>query len=181
MQTTGDGVAATAELATGVQDGEDHLQGRDPFGRVDVDRDATAVVDDADATVFTDAHVDGVAVPGEGFVDGVVDDLLDQVVQTARAGRTDVHTGALADGLEPLEHLNLVCAVGRFALRGLRAERVLPVVFRFCCHVERAPACARNARALHLPVYRRAPSFEGLICPSDGLFWHSRMISSPQP
>lgn len=131
MQTTGHRVRAAAELAAGVQDGQDDLDGRDALGRVDADRDATAVVDHADTAVFTDGDVDGVAVPGEGFVDGVVDDLLDQVVQTAGPRRTDVHTGTLADRLEPLEHLNLVCSVGRFALRGLRVERVLRVVFRF--------------------------------------------------
>ena len=41
---------------------------------------------------------------GEGLVDGVVDDLVDEVVQAHDAGRADVHAGALADGLEALQH-----------------------------------------------------------------------------
>ena len=52
-----------------------------------------------------------VAVAGERLVDGVVDDLVDEVVQTARAGRADVHAGALANRFESLEHLDLVRAV----------------------------------------------------------------------
>ena len=46
-----------------------------------------------------------VAVAGHGLVDGVVDDLPDEVVEAARAGGADVHAGALADGLEALEDL----------------------------------------------------------------------------
>jgi hypothetical protein len=57
------------------------------------------------------ADVDLIAVAGEGFVDGVVDDLVDEVMQTLRPGRADVHGGALAHRLEALEDLDLVGAV----------------------------------------------------------------------
>jgi hypothetical protein len=73
--------------------------------------DATAVVDHLDRAVALDGDRDGVAEAGERLVDGVVDDLVDQVVQTPGTGRTDVHARALAHGLEPLEHLDVVCAV----------------------------------------------------------------------
>ena len=73
---------------------------------MDVDRDAATVVDDAHAAVGQDRHVDVVAVAGERLVDRVVDDLVDEVVQTARTGRADVHAGSLADGFETFEHLD---------------------------------------------------------------------------
>ena len=73
------------------------------LGRVDVDRDAAAVVDDADAAVGQQRDLDVVAVAGQRLVDRVVDDLVDQVVQAALTGRADVHAGALADRLETLE------------------------------------------------------------------------------
>ena len=44
-----------------------------------------------------------VAVAGQRLVDGVVDDLVDEVVQAALTGGADVHAGALADGVETLE------------------------------------------------------------------------------
>ena len=67
-----------------------------------VDRDAAAVVDDPDAAVGEQGDLDAVGVAGHRLVDGVVDDLLDQVVQAALAGRADVHAGPLADRLEAL-------------------------------------------------------------------------------
>ena len=59
-----------------------------------------------------DDDADRVAVAGEGLVDRVGDDLVDQVVQAARAGRADVHAGAFADGFQSLEDGDVRGAVG---------------------------------------------------------------------
>ena len=54
-----------------------------------------------------------VGVPGHRLVDGVVDDLVDQVVQPSLAGGADVHAGALADRVEALEDLDVSGVVGQ--------------------------------------------------------------------
>jgi hypothetical protein len=113
VQATGDGVPAAAELAAGVQDGEDHLHGRFLLHRVHVDGDAAAVVDHADAAVVQQRDLDLRAEAGQRLVDGVVDDLLHQVVQAARPGGADVHAGALADRLQTLEHGDVARVVAR--------------------------------------------------------------------
>ena len=113
VQATGHLVAAAAELAAGVQLGEHELDGADALGRVHVGGDAAPVVLDADRAVLHQGDVDGVGVAGEGLVDRVVDDLPDEVVQAALAGGADVHAGALADRLEPLEHRDRAGVVGR--------------------------------------------------------------------
>src|SRR5690606_32677137 len=121
VQTAGDGVAAAAELAAGVQHGEHQLDGGLVLGGVHVHGDAAGVVDDAHAAVGEEGDLDGVAVAGHRLVHGVVDDLLDHVVQAALTGGADVHAGALADRLEALEDGDV---------RGLvvlgRAGRLLP-------------------------------------------------------
>jgi hypothetical protein len=46
-------------------------------------------------------------VAGQRLVDGVVDDLVDHVVQArAVVGVADIHARALADGVEALQHLD---------------------------------------------------------------------------
>src|SRR5439155_5616222 len=103
VQAAGHRVPPAAELAAGVEHGQHDLEGGPLLDRVQVDRDATAVVDHPDATVGQQRDGDPVAVAGEGLVDGVVDDLVDQVVQPALAGRADVHARALADRVETLQ------------------------------------------------------------------------------
>src|SRR5690606_13903557 len=116
VQTARDGVAATAELSTGVQDCQHDLDGRLLFLLVLRDGDAATVVDDPDAAIGEHRHVDGVAVSGERLIDRVVDNLINEVVKAAGTGRADVHTGAFANRFESLKNLDLVGAIAGFGL-----------------------------------------------------------------
>ena len=117
VQTAGDRVRLAVELAARVQHGQRDLDTRLLQLGVQVDREATAVVGDPDAAVGEQHHVDGVAVAGQRLVDRVVDDLPHQVVQTALAGRADVHAGPLADRLQPFEDGDRLGAVLLLVLR----------------------------------------------------------------
>ncbi len=105
MEAARDLVVGGVELAAGVEHGEDDLDGGhgDAVDGLVVDRDAAAVVDDGDGVVDVDGDVDAGGVAAEGFVDGVVDDFVDEVVQALLAGGADVHGGAQPDGREALE------------------------------------------------------------------------------
>src|SRR5204862_1918252 len=70
VQATGHRVPAAAELPAGVEHGHDDLEGGPLLHRVQVDRDAAAVVDHPDAAVVEQRDVDPVAVAGERLVDG---------------------------------------------------------------------------------------------------------------
>ena len=48
---------------------------------------------------------------GERFVDGVVHDFVNEMMQTKLAGRTDVHCRALADSFHAAEHFDRVGGV----------------------------------------------------------------------
>ena len=74
-----------------------------PLMHLVVDRDAAAVVDDGDGVVDVDGDIDARGMAGESFVDGVVDDLIDEVMQTHLAGRADVHGGTQPDGRQAFE------------------------------------------------------------------------------
>jgi hypothetical protein len=104
VEAARDLVALAAELAAGVEDGHDHLERAAPalLGHLR-DRDAAAVVRDGARAVRVQGDPDPVAVPGEGLVDAVVDDLVDQVVEPAGPGGADVHARPAADRLQALE------------------------------------------------------------------------------
>src|SRR5690606_11770341 len=97
-------VLGSLELPAGVQRGHDDLEGRLAVLLEGIDRDAAAVVLDGDRlAVGLQGHVDAAGVAIDDLVDGVVDDLPEQVVVAGFAGATDVHRRALAHRLEPLE------------------------------------------------------------------------------
>ena len=82
MEAAGHLVAPTAELAAGMKDREHHLQRGTPGLGLDIHRDTAAVVSDSDGVPGIDGHRDVGAVARQGLVNGVVHDLIDQVVQT---------------------------------------------------------------------------------------------------
>jgi len=116
VQAAGHRVGLAVELAAGVQRGHDDLDRRPVLHGVVVHRDAAAVVVDPDSAIGQQRHVDGVAVPGQRLVHGVVHDLVDEVMQPALAGRADVHSRALADSLKALEYRDRACIVGQTEL-----------------------------------------------------------------
>ena len=125
VQATGGGVGAAAELAAGVQLGEDDLDAGQPRLGLDVDRDAAAVVADLDRAVGVQHDVDVVAVAAQRLVDRVVDDLPEAVHEAARVRRPDVHAGPLAHRLEALQNGQVPGRVPRRRSPALRLARAL--------------------------------------------------------
>ena len=111
VETAGDLVAPTAELAAGVEDGVHYLQGGLAGLGLDVHGDATAIVHHGDGVPLVDSHQDVGAVAGQCLVDGVVHDLIDQMVQAGGGRGADIHAGPLPDGFQAFQHLNFRCVV----------------------------------------------------------------------
>ncbi|GAA2891288.1 hypothetical protein GCM10010517_55610 [Streptosporangium fragile] len=68
------------------------------------DRDAPAVVDDPHTVVGEQGDLDAVGMTGQGLVDRVVHDLVDEVMKTTLSGGADVHARALTDRLKSFEN-----------------------------------------------------------------------------
>ena len=74
---------------------------------MDVDRDASAVVGDGHRAIVPNHDVNAVAVAGQRLVDRVVDDFVDQVMQSAEADIADVHRRTLPHRLETFQYLDI--------------------------------------------------------------------------
>jgi hypothetical protein len=116
VEAAGDLVAAAVpELATCVKDRQHDLRRGSALFLHDPHRDAAAVVLDRAAVVRVENYTNRIAMAGEGLVDRVVNDLVNQMVKAARAGRADVHAGALANRLQALEDGDVLGAIGAAA------------------------------------------------------------------
>ena len=106
VQAAGNFVGVAVEFSAGVKDGEHDFGGGTLFGGVHVDGNAAAVVDHGDGIVGVHGDVDFVGETGHGFVDRIVDNFPDQVMQTHLASGADVHGGAQTNCFEAAEHLD---------------------------------------------------------------------------
>ena len=82
VKTARDLIASSAELAAGVQHRKDDFQRALSGLFLNIYGNAASVVGDADDVPRFDAHFNMGAVSGQRLVDGVVDNLIDQVMQT---------------------------------------------------------------------------------------------------
>ena len=80
METAGKLVGPLAEFTTGVQVGQNELNGRDTEFRVHVYRYTSTVVLHRDGTIRVDRDRDDVTEAGEVFVDRVIEHLENGVV-----------------------------------------------------------------------------------------------------
>ena len=145
VQAAGGRVGAAAELAPGVQAGHDDLDPGQPGARLDVDRDAAAVVPDLDRAVRAQIDLDPGAVAAQRLVDGVVDDLPQAVDQPPGVGGPDVHARPLADRLQTLQYQEVPGGIG------VRLELAVAAGVQGLGHRSRLPAGRRHARAGRLP------------------------------
>ena len=97
-----------------MQDGEDNLYRGDFFLGVQINRNATTVVDNRNGVVLVDGNLDMIAKAGKRFVYRVVDDLVHQMVEAARTRRADVHARAFAHSFKALQNLDVLAAVVGF-------------------------------------------------------------------
>ncbi len=106
VQATRDLVRSLVELAAGVQLGEDHFCGGDTFGGVYLGGNPATVILDGNTSFDVDGHGYAIAEASKCLVNRVVDHLEYEVMETTLGGVADVHSRALADGFESLEHPN---------------------------------------------------------------------------
>ena len=141
-------VDLAVELAAGMQRREDDLQRRLVLELgVRVDRDAAPIVADQDAVALEHFEIDRVGVAGDGLVHGIVEHLGHKMMHGPFIGAADIHAGALADGFQPFQHLDVTGRVGSILGRGALAASPIEKI-AVLCHASCLSSAARGDRWL---------------------------------
>src|SRR5260370_16937849 len=112
MQAAADLVAASAKLTAGVQDGHDHFQGREAGALVMfLYGDTASVVFYSDGTISVDRNLDRVGIARHDFVNAIIDDFLNQVMQAALVVTADIHTSAHASRLKAFQNPDVLLTI----------------------------------------------------------------------
>ena len=107
MQAARHLISAAAELAARVQNCIDNRRRRNAFFWVHTGRDAAAVVGYPDCVARQNLHCDFVAESRQRFINRIVDNFLDQMMQTCQAGRANIHARTFADRFQSFQNLYL--------------------------------------------------------------------------
>ena len=100
MQAAGIFVSALSKFSAGVQIGQHQLnRWHFPFG-MNIDGNAAAIVPRRDRSIDMNDHFDLRAKSREMFVDGVIDDFVNQVMQSTLIRVPDEHSWPFPNRLE---------------------------------------------------------------------------------
>ena len=122
VQTARSPIGLAAEFAARMEGRQDHFERRsvrEP--RMRIDRDAAAVITDSDPVTGAELDLDAGGMAGDRLVHRIVEDFGDEVMQPALVGAADIHPGAAANRLQPLQDLDVF---GGIAVTGFRRRRV---------------------------------------------------------
>src|SRR5579875_3493100 len=97
-----------------------------------LNRDAAAIVLDRYRAIGMDRHLDGAGKARHYLVNTVIDDLLDQMMQTALVRRADVHARTYTDGFQAFENLNILFTIASIPVISIASAALQVVIF---CHL----------------------------------------------
>ncbi len=112
VQAARDLVGILVEFSAGMQLRHDHFGRRHALFIVDAGGNPAPVVGDGARAVGVEGHGHELRVAGQRLVDGVVDNLVDHVVEAgAVVGVADIHARPLAHGVQATQHLDRIRAI----------------------------------------------------------------------
>ena len=122
VQTARSPIGLAAEFAARMEGRQDHFERRsvrEP--RMRIDRDAAAVITDSNPVTGAELDLDAGGMAGDRLVHRIVEDFGHEMMEPALVGTADIHAGAAANRLQPLQDLDVF---GGIAVTGFRRRRV---------------------------------------------------------
>ena len=108
VQTAGYGIRLAAEFSAGMEHGHNCFQGGYFSGGVNPHRDTAPVVLDADGFILFNNGGNLITAAGHSFIDAVIDNFVNQMMEPALVGAADVHPGTPPHRLQATENENIL-------------------------------------------------------------------------
>jgi hypothetical protein len=104
------------KLAARMQPGHHKFKRADFLYRVDINRNAAAVILHPDYIVSFQNYKNFAAEALHGLIDRVIDYLKNQMMQAVYTRSPDIHAGAFADSFQAFENRNILCRIAGIRL-----------------------------------------------------------------
>ena len=96
MQPSRNLVGVLVEFSSRTNLCHDYFKGRDPFLFMHAHGNTATIVFSGNGIVFVNDDLDQIAMTGQGLIDGVINNFVDQVMQSSNTDISDVHGGTHA-------------------------------------------------------------------------------------
>ena len=90
-----------------MESSQDQLEGGNPLIFMGSNRNTTSIVFHSDAVVLTNADADFIAIAGKGFVDTVINNFKNKMMQRGTVDTSNVHAWTKPYCFESFQHRNI--------------------------------------------------------------------------
>ena len=104
MQTAGNLIGVFIEFTSGMQNRHHNFKSALVLFRHNVNRDSASIILNCTGSVLVQCDRDVFTESGKSFINGVVHNLIDKMVQTTGIGTADIHGRALTHRSKTLEN-----------------------------------------------------------------------------
>ena len=111
MKSSGYFVSSTAEFSSRMKNSKYHLNCRFSSFMVDACRNSTSIIFHSDRIIHVDRDLDMSAISSQCLINGIIYDLIHQMVQSPEGSIINIHTRSFSDRLKSFQYLNLICSV----------------------------------------------------------------------
>ena len=126
MQSTRNLVTLSVKFSTSMKLCHHYLNGGDLLFRVDIHGDSTSIITDLNTFIHQDRHIHTTAITRQCFINAIIHDFKNKVVNPLNPRVSNIHGGSFPDGLKPFQDTNIFSIVMRF---------------RFLAHCPPLPRC----------------------------------------
>ena len=102
VQPAGHLVSPAAKFASCMQDCKNNFYCRNSGFLIDPNRNSTTVVNDRNRIVRIDADINGIADASQRFVYRIIDNFIDQMMQSFGRGTADIHSWSFPNRFQAL-------------------------------------------------------------------------------
>jgi hypothetical protein len=111
VKPSGDLIAQIIEFPSRMEFCHNDFYGRAILFFMDINWNTPAIIPDRHTIVDKNDYFDSFAISSQGFIDTVIDQLVNQMMKAFDSGVSDIHGRPFPYGSQPIQYLDLLCII----------------------------------------------------------------------
>ena len=111
VKTSGYFISSSAEFSSGMENGKHNLNGGDSRLMINSNGDSPAVIRHSHGIILMNRNLYMIAGTCKSLIDRIINNFINQMMQTSGRSGSDIHTGSFAYRFEAFQNLYLISAI----------------------------------------------------------------------
>ena len=111
VKSSGYFISSASEFSAGMKYSKDNFYSRNACLMINSNRNPPPIVSYCNGIIFIDFHINTVTESCQCFIYGIINNLIDKMMQSSCRCASDIHTGPFSYSLKSFQYLNFICTI----------------------------------------------------------------------